>query len=64
MERMLTPWNARDKEKRDNWREGTRIAKRALISPEPLSGARARVTFSFPPWAREEVARILRSDGD
>ena len=32
---------------RDAWTEGTRTAKRHLINPEPLSRARARVTFAF-----------------
>lgn len=34
-------------EKRKKWTAGTRTAKRHLINPEPLSRARARVTFAF-----------------
>ena len=44
-----------DEEKRDKFTEGTRKAKRALISPDPMSRARAKVTFSFPAWARSEL---------
>jgi hypothetical protein len=33
--------------KRTRWSEQTKIAKRALIQPDPLSRARAKVTFSF-----------------
>lgn len=50
-----------DNEKRKKWREGTAKAKRALISPDPLSRARARVTFAFPPWVRQELGSILLS---
>jgi hypothetical protein len=34
-------------DKRKKWTLGTRTAKRHLIKPEPLSRARARVTFAF-----------------
>ncbi|MES3034926.1 MAG: hypothetical protein V4813_13085 [Gemmatimonadota bacterium] len=40
-----------DSVKRLKWTEGTRRAKRALISPDPLSRARAKVTFALPAWA-------------
>lgn len=33
--------------KRKKWGDGTALAKRALIHPDPLSRARAKVTFSF-----------------
>ncbi|WP_374588721.1 hypothetical protein [Ideonella dechloratans] len=36
-------------DKRKKWTDGTRTAKRHLIKPEPLSRARARVTFAFSP---------------
>lgn len=50
---------AADSKKRDKWTEGTRKAKRALVSPDPLSRARARVTFAFPAWARTELEDLL-----
>ena len=48
-----------DHDKREKWRQGTVKAKRALISPDPLSRARAKVTFAFPAWARSELASVL-----
>ena len=45
-----------DQQKRDKWMEGTTKAKRALISPDPMSRARAKVTFALPTWARAELA--------
>lgn len=36
-----------DKATRDKWTESTRTGKRALLHPDPLSRARAKVTFSF-----------------
>ncbi len=36
-----------NKEQRDKWTEATRLSKRALLSPDPLSRARAKVTFAF-----------------
>jgi hypothetical protein len=50
-----------DDEKREKWMEGTRRAKRALISPDPMSRARAKVTFAFPAWARSELRDIFES---
>lgn len=50
-----------DNDKRDRWTEGTRLAKRALISPEPMSRARARVSFALPPWTRDELGRVLEN---
>jgi hypothetical protein len=49
-----------NQERRDKWNDGTRKAKRALISPDPLSRARAKVTFAFPAWARTELGEILK----
>ncbi len=49
-----------DKAKRDKWTEATRAAKIALLNPEPLSRARARVTFSLPSWGREALKDELR----
>lgn len=46
-------------ERREKWMVGTRKAKRALISPDPMSRARARVTFAFPEWARKELKDTL-----
>jgi hypothetical protein len=48
-----------DQAKRDKWMEGTRLAKRALISPEPMSRARAKVTFAFPAWVKDELSDVL-----
>lgn len=42
--------------KREKWSESTAIAKRALIHPDPLSRARAKVTFSFFADARDLLA--------
>ena len=50
---------ASDDDRREKWRDGTSKAKRALISPDPLSRARARVTFAFPPWVRQELGSLL-----
>lgn len=50
-----------DEAKREKWKDGTGRAKRALISPDPLSRARAKVTFAFPAWAREELSDVLYS---
>jgi hypothetical protein len=36
-----------NQEQRDKWTEATRLSKRALLNPEPLSRARAKVTFAF-----------------
>ena len=36
-----------DDDKRKKWTENTRTGKRALLKPEPLSRARAKVTFAF-----------------
>jgi hypothetical protein len=44
-----------DQETRDKWTHNTRIGKRALLSPEPLSRARAKVTFTFQPEDFESV---------
>lgn len=48
-----------DTAKRDGWTEGTKRAKRALVSPDPLSRARAKVTFAFPAWARDDLQAAL-----
>jgi hypothetical protein len=48
-----------DIEKRTKWNAGTRMAKRALVSPDPMSRARAKVTFAFPAWAKAELAGLL-----
>ena len=44
-----------DKTTRDKWMESTRTGKRALLSPEPLSRARAKVTFAFEADAYEAL---------
>lgn len=41
------------------WWAGSKQAKRALISPEPMSRARAKVTFALPAWARRELEGVL-----
>jgi hypothetical protein len=41
--------------KRDKWNVHTRLAKRALIQPDPLSRARAKVTFSFSADTRDSL---------
>lgn len=46
--------------KRDKWTAQTKQGKRALIHPEPLSRARAKVTFSFSGDYREKLAPALR----
>lgn len=46
-------------DRREKWMVGTRKAKRALISPDPMSRARARVTFAFPEWAFKELEGVL-----
>lgn len=43
--------------KRIKWAAGTKDAKRALIAPDPLSRARARVTFSFAAETRLALKR-------
>lgn len=48
-----------DEVKRSKWTEGTKKAKRALVSPDPLSRARAKVTFAFPAWVATELADIF-----
>lgn len=48
-----------DGERRAKWTEGTRKAKRALVSPDPMSRARAKVTFAFPAWVRAELGGVL-----
>lgn len=52
-----------DTGRRQRWTEGTGKAKRALISPDPLSRARAKVTFALPAWAREELRDVLTDAG-
>jgi hypothetical protein len=52
---------ATNTETREKWTHGTRQAKRALISPDPMSRARAKVTFSFPPWAKQELVGVLQN---
>ena len=52
-----------DADKRQRWTEGTGKAKRALISPDPLSRARAKVTFALPAWARGELDDVLTTPG-
>ncbi|MFZ6654726.1 hypothetical protein [Undibacterium sp. TJN19] len=49
-----------NQEKRDKWTEQTKLGKRALIHPEPLSRARAKVTFSFPPSAQTALMPFLK----
>lgn len=44
-----------DKATRDKWTDSSRTRKRALLNPEPLSRARARVTFSFEADAYEAL---------
>lgn len=44
-----------DQETRDKWTVHTRTGKRALLNPEPLSRARAKVTFAFTPEDYEEL---------
>jgi hypothetical protein len=46
--------------KRKKWTEGTAKAKRALVQPDPLSRARARVTFALPGWAKEALKDIMK----
>ncbi|MBU6440348.1 MAG: hypothetical protein KGJ03_00845 [Betaproteobacteria bacterium] len=41
---------------RDRWTEATRTAKRHLIKPEPMSRARARVTFALSAEAYSKLA--------
>lgn len=48
-----------DQPRREKWTAGTKRAKRALISPDPMSRARARVTFALPTWGRKELAGVL-----
>jgi hypothetical protein len=50
-----------DKETRDKWMIQTKQGKRALIHPEPLSRARAKVTFSFSADYREKLAPAFQS---
>ena len=45
---------------RDKWTAQTKQGKRALIHPEPLSRARAKVTFSFSGDYREKLAPALQ----
>jgi hypothetical protein len=45
---------------RDKWTEHTKRGKRALINPEPLSQARAKVTFSFPASVKAKLDEILK----
>lgn len=40
------------------WMEKTKLAKRALIHPEPLSRARAKVTFSFPVEYKDRIGQL------
>ena len=42
-----------DQATRDKWMAATRTGKRALLNPEPLSRARAKVTFTFEAAAYE-----------
>ncbi|OEZ61259.1 hypothetical protein [Duganella sp. HH105] len=49
--------------KRGRWAEQTKLAKRALIHPEPLSRARAKVTFSFGVHFAERLQEILPPQG-
>jgi hypothetical protein len=49
----------KDQALRDKWMNGTSKAKRALVSPDPMSRARAKVTFAFPAWARTELKGVL-----
>jgi len=54
-----------NKEQRDKWTEATRLSKRALLSPEPLSRARAKVTFSFEAKDHDALlhgAKILKKN--
>lgn len=44
---------------RTRWSEQTKIAKRALIHPDPLSRARAKVTFSFSAQYKEALQPIV-----
>lgn len=53
-----------DTAKRQKWMEGTSKAKRALVSPDPFSRARAKVTFAFPAWARNELVTVLKESAD
>jgi hypothetical protein len=48
-----------DQDRRKKWMHGTEKAKRALVSPDPMSRARAKVTFALPAWARRELAGVL-----
>jgi len=50
-----------DERTRDKWWEGTRKAKRALVSPDPMSQARAKVTFSLPAATRDSVDKLIAS---
>lgn len=45
---------------REKWTTETKRGKHALIQPEPLSRARAKVTFSFSGDYREKLAPALR----
>ncbi len=50
----------KDQAKRDKWTEGTRTGKRALLHPEPLSRARAKVTFTFDAEAYEHLMKTAK----
>ena len=55
-----------DKATRDKWTESTRTGKRALLNPEPLSRARAKVTFAFEAAEYEQLmaqAKVQCRDG-
>ncbi|WP_228893951.1 hypothetical protein [Pseudoduganella aquatica] len=49
---------------REKWTTETKRGKHALIQPEPLSRARAKVTFSFSGDYREKLAPALRQPGE
>ncbi|AMP02134.1 hypothetical protein CAter282_4370 [Collimonas arenae] len=52
-----------DDEKRQKWTHSTKTGKHALIRPEPLSRARAKVTFAFPASARASLGDVLTAEG-
>lgn len=45
------------------WAEQTKLAKRALIHPEPLSRARAKITFSCVAYFSERLQELLSPQG-
>jgi hypothetical protein len=49
--------------KRKKWAHTTRTGKHALIRPEPLSRARAKVTFAFPASAHDSLLGVLAKQG-